>query len=233
MEEKVRQKLIISADDFGIRDVASAILPLAYKKKLDRVSVLVNYIRSSEEVEALKASGVKIDLHLEAIKLIRSGDRVRESALLRGFNFLIRYGLGLVTEARIEAEWVAQIERFKEWFGRYPDGLNSHEHVHYFPRFFKVFVRLGERYDISFLRCGKKGILLPSSTLTARVLALLWKKNQLKIHALQNFTSSDFVVSFDWVDNFSRFADMLPGGVTEVVFHPERPEEYGALMKFL
>lgn len=229
MTAETRQKLIISVDDFGIRNTVPVVLKLAQAGKIDRVAVLVNYIRSKEEAEALKATGVKIDLHLEAIQLIKSGDKMKESALWRGANFFIRYLLGRVTRECIEREWVSQIERFRELFGRYPDGLNSHEHVHYFPHFFSVFVDLGNRYRVSFLRLPQKGILCDRLSLVSKVLAFLWKRD-MRRHKPILITSSDFLTSYDWLKNFSEFVEMLPEGQTEVVFHPEREEEYAALM---
>jgi predicted glycoside hydrolase/deacetylase ChbG (UPF0249 family) len=230
MPSALREKLIISADDFGIRDTVSAILPLAQAGKVDRVAVLVNYVRSQEEAEALKATGVKIDLHLEAIRLLRSGERMKEGALGRGVNFAVRYGLGLVTKRRIEKEWTAQMERFKELFGRYPDGLNSHEHVHYFPKFFEAFADLGKRYGISFLRFPRQGVLPGSSSLVSKVIAFLWKRDR-KVFPLEGADVSDFLVSYDWLKDFPAFLETLPEGRTEIVFHPERKEEYEAIEK--
>jgi predicted glycoside hydrolase/deacetylase ChbG (UPF0249 family) len=225
----LREKLIVSVDDYGIRDTVPAILPLAEKGKVDRVAVLVNFMRSRKEAEALASTGVKVDLHLEAIRLLRSGDKVRESAAARAVNFVFRYGLGLVTKRRIEREWVAQIERFRELFGRYPDGLNSHEHVHYFPRFFEVFLELGERYGIPFVRFGRRGILEESPSLVSRVLRSLRKRDLGRFEG-RGFETSDFVVSYDWIKDFPAFLRNLPEGRTEIVFHPERKEEYDAIM---
>lgn len=229
MSTAVREKLVVSVDDFGIRNTVSVILPLAQAGKVDRVAVLINYLRSREDAEALKATGVKIDLHLEAIRLIRSGDKVKESALIRAINFGVRYCLGLVTKKRIEREWTAQIERFKEMFGRYPDGLNSHEHIHFFPRFFHVFTLLGERYQIPFLRFSHQGILRQPHSLVSSILSSLWQRDRQKV-AVQNMPTSDFLVSFDWLKNPTAFFAALPEGKTEIVFHPERPEEYDVVM---
>lgn len=39
--------------------------------------------------------------------------------------------------------------------------------------------------------------------------------------------TSDFLVSFDWIRDQEKFFDSLPSpGQTELVFHPERPEEF-------
>lgn len=223
----LREKAIVSVDDFGIRNVAEAILPLAKEGKVDRVSVLINYVTSQSQVEELKATGVKIDLHLELIDLIKSGEDVEGSALFRGVNFFVRYAFGMVNATNVERSWVAQIEKFKEVFGRYPDGLNSHEHVHYFPRFFRVALGLCNRYHIPFIRFARKGILEEKSSAVARILAFLWHKDASYYVATTSLLETpDFFVSYDWISDFESFYQSLPDGKTEIVFHPERDDEY-------
>lgn len=231
--QSIKEKIIVSVDDFGIRDVADSILPLAREGKIDRVSVLVNYVKSKEQAEALAATGVKIDLHLELIRLTGTGEKVEENALWRGMKFLVRYALGFVGAGRVEKEWIAQIERFKELFGRYPDGLNSHEHVHYFPKFFRIFLSLTERYHIPFVRFAHRGMLESDRSVVAKVLSSLWKTDaSLYVGAKQPLTSSDFFVSYDWIANFDAFLEALPEGKTEIVFHPEKKDEYDVIERY-
>ncbi|HLC95396.1 MAG TPA: ChbG/HpnK family deacetylase, partial [Patescibacteria group bacterium] len=159
MVQHLRENFIITADDYGIRQTAEPILRLVHEKKVDRVAVLIHYV-SAEQAEALIATGVKIDLHLELIGLLKSGEKVHESALLRSINFLFRLAFGLITANKVEAEWRDQIVHFQKTFGRLPDGLNSHEHLHCFPPFFKIFLQLATAYDITYIRFGTKGTLI-------------------------------------------------------------------------
>lgn len=223
-----KNNIIVSADDFGIRDVAASILPLAQAGKLDRVSVLVNYVKSKDEAAALVATGVKIDLHLELIELIKSGENPEESAWFRAINFVVRYVLGRVPQDTVERMWTDQITLFKELFGRYPDGLNSHEHIHYFPRFFRLAVALGKRYRIPFIRFGRKGILSQPGSSVSGMLSMLWKWNVFRDAdiSLASSESSDFFVSYDWIRDLDVFLENLPEGDVEIVFHPERAVEY-------
>ena len=228
-----RKDIIVSVDDFGIRQVAEAILPLARKGKLDRVSVLVNYIASKEQAEALLATGVKIDLHMELIKLVKSGEKMEESAVFRGLNFAIRYVLGFVGDDEVEQSWTQQIDRFHELFGRYPDGLNSHEHLHYFPRFFRIVVALGARYDIPFVRFARKGVVRRPFVIVFRVIDFFWKAdNRHYRNQRKSRDAADFFVSYDWLDDFDEFLLHLPDGITEIVFHPERPAEAAVIEKY-
>jgi predicted glycoside hydrolase/deacetylase ChbG (UPF0249 family) len=226
----LRKKLIVSADDFGIRNVAEVILPLAKQGKIDRVAVLINYVTSQEQVAELLATGVKIDIHLELINLIKSGEKADESTLFRGLNFFVRYVFGKVKTSDVERSWLSQIERFKEVFGRYPDGLNSHEHIHYFSRFFKVALVLSDRYHIPFIRFAQKGILEKKSSLVARTLTSLWRKDSSYYGAHgEGLETSDFFVSYDWIKDFEVFLRNVPEGKTEIVFHPERENEYAVI----
>jgi predicted glycoside hydrolase/deacetylase ChbG (UPF0249 family) len=126
-------------------------LDLARAGILQRVGVLVHFT-TPEEARDLLETGVKIDIHLEMIDLLKSGHKTKDSAILRGLNFSWRYALGRLHARQVEAQWRAQILRFQELFGRFPDGLNSHEHLHYFPAFFQVYLRLAEEFHIPFVR---------------------------------------------------------------------------------
>lgn len=222
-----REKIVVSVDDFGIRNVADAILPLAKQGKVDRVSVLINYVKSEAQASELAATGVKIDLHLELIDLIKSGANAEGNAVLRGANFAFRYAFGMVGTSDVERAWTAQIGRFRELFGRYPDGLNSHEHVHYFPRFFRIALLLGTRYRIPSVRFARKGILEKNASMVARVLSWLWVRDMAYYDADKTLKeTSDFFASYDWIDDFEDFCRHLPDGKTEIVFHPERESEY-------
>jgi predicted glycoside hydrolase/deacetylase ChbG (UPF0249 family) len=231
MTRNIRENFIVTADDYGIRQTAEPILRLAHEGKVDRVAVLIHYV-SPDQAQALLRSGVKIDLHLELIGLLKSGTKVRENPVSRGLNFCFRYYLGFLSEKRVRQEWQTQIERFQELFGRVPDGLNSHEHLHFFPKFSRVFVELAKQHHISFLRFGRKGILLPQNfTLTGKILDMLWKRAR-HLYSDTTWETSEYVVSLDWLLDFDAFSRQLPEGTIELVVHPEREEDYRTLLEY-
>ncbi|OGI14376.1 MAG: hypothetical protein A3E38_00375 [Candidatus Moranbacteria bacterium RIFCSPHIGHO2_12_FULL_54_9] len=231
MTQSIRDSFIVTADDYGIRQTAELILRLVHEGKVDRVAVLIHYV-SAEQAAALLATGVKIDLHLELIGLLKSGEKVYESALVRSINFIIRYVTGLVTAKKVREEWQDQIERFRELFGRLPDGLNSHEHLHCFPAFFRVFTRLAEAYGISYIRFGKKGMLTGlRGAFIARILAVFWKRTA-AIYAETRLDTSDYLVSLDWLPDFKAFSEQLPHGSIELVVHLEREEDYRTMLEY-
>lgn len=231
MTRSIRESFIVTADDYGIRQTAEPILRLVHEGKVDRVAVLIHYV-SSDQAEALKATGAKIDLHLELIGLLKSGEKVYENALLRSINFAFRYVSGLVTAKKAEKEWRDQIERFRTLFGRLPDGLNSHEHLHCFPPFFRAFVRLAQEYRIPYVRFGKKGMLIGlHGALIGRILSFFWKRTR-DHFAETDLATSDYLVSLDWLSDFQSFSEQLPRGSIELVVHLEREEDYRMMLEY-
>lgn len=230
MTQDIRDRFIITADDYGIRQTAEPILRLVHEGKVDRVAVLIHYV-SLEQAKALLESGVKIDLHLELIGVLKTGDKVRESAVSRGVNFFMRYITGLLTAEQVEAEWSDQIRRFQELFGRLPDGLNSHEHLHFFPDFSRVFLALAKRHGVQYVRFSRRGMLLSQNfNLIGKVLSFLWKRT---VHLYQNekFETSDYLVSLDWLSDFAAFSREMPSGTVELVVHLEREEDYRMMLE--
>ena len=129
----MRQKLILAADDFGAGPLANQnILKLVGAKKIDRVAILINGSLTEDEIESLKISDVKIDLHLSAAKKITETKAVAPRLAV----FLSRLLASKALSETTEHAWQEQIIKFKILFGRYPDGLNSHQHIHFFPPYF-------------------------------------------------------------------------------------------------
>ncbi|MEK9151153.1 MAG: ChbG/HpnK family deacetylase [Patescibacteria group bacterium] len=231
MTENIRERFIVTADDYGIRQTAEPILRLAHEGKIDRVAVLIHYV-SAEQAEALKATGVKIDLHLELIGLLKSGEKMHESVLVRSVNFIFRRIAGLATAKKVEQEWRDQIVRFRDIFGRLPDGLNSHEHLHCFPPFFRVFTKLAEEYRISYIRFGKKGMLTGlHGAFIGEILAFFWKRTH-PAYVKTALATSDYLVSLDWLADFKSFSERLPSGSIELVVHLEREEDYRIILEY-
>lgn len=231
MNEVLRKKLIIVADDYGIRETSKPILELAEKHILDRVAVFAERV-SDEDMEALIRTGVAIDIHLELIHLLQTGYEDDGGALYRGMNFFFRRIFGIVSPKKVEAEWRRQIALFQKRFGRLPDGLNSHEHVHYFPEFFSIAVSLAEEFGIPRVRLGEKGIIKGTrGRITAGILSQCFRFDAKYLRG-GAVASSAFVTSFDWFEDADAFLQVMETSLyseVEVVFHPERAEEKSVL----
>jgi len=219
-----REKIILSADDFGkTREGNDRILELAQKGKLDRVAVMVNrdYL-SAKDIEKIKACPVALDLHLE----FPFQKKKSRSIIKRSFLFLYHH---LTNQKPITAGWEEQIQKFISLFGKVPDGLNAHEHIHFFPPYFRVAIKLAQKYDIPYLRFGKVSVIKNHKAIS-HILWRLHKKNR-PVFAASNLASSDYLVSFDWIHNTEKFLKNLPDGRTEIVCHPKREKEYALIEK--
>jgi predicted glycoside hydrolase/deacetylase ChbG (UPF0249 family) len=241
MFSQCSNNLIIAADDFGVSKLANRrILELARTKKLDRVAVMVGGIYSPQEIKALLDLGVKLDIHLYVLPAgyfqTRGGEK-RENIFKRIFVFLVDMTSGRYGSNKVRLVWQAQIEQFKKTFGRYPDGINSHEHLHFFPGLFRSALRLKDKFSVPYLRLGKEKMKSPWNSV-AFVLDNL-RRLDIKFNKLVfappgdpklypgEINTSDYLVSFDWIKDPDKFFERLPAATqTELVFHPERDAEF-------
>jgi len=208
--------IIISADDFGKSGTANKnILELVKTGRIQRVAVLVNGILSKNEVRELSESKVKLDVHL--ILPGANANWVNRKIIRRSFRFLALLLSGKTALAKVEKSWQQQIEKFHQIFGRWPDGLNSHEHTHFFPPYFKVALKLKRKYQISHLRAAQK--IISNGHRIGRIIKVLNGINTKK------GADYEYLTSLDWIDNLDKSVSNLPKGNLEVVCHPEREQE--------
>jgi predicted glycoside hydrolase/deacetylase ChbG (UPF0249 family) len=220
-----RNKLIVSADDFGLSKTANRnILEVVKSKKIDRVSVMADGILVKEEVEEILNSGIEIDIHFDLVKKITSNSILADNSLKRSLKFIFNFFSGKAKVSLMEKDWIRQLEKFKEIFGRNPDGINSHQHIHFFPPYFKIALKLAEDSGISYIRYGSKGFL-GNLTVVRLILSILCGKDN-KLFGSSGLKSSDYLVSYDWICYFSGFLKKIPEGKTEIIFHPEREKEF-------
>ncbi len=221
------KKIIISADDFGKSHRANKnILRLAELGKLDRVAVLIHGDFTPDEIKQLVDTGVKMDIHLDlpsGIKFYRNG--IFERAAL----FLYFYLSGRISPRAMQKEWHNQIEKFHAVFGKYPDGVNSHQHIYYFPPYFTIALDLTKKFYIPYIRFGKVSVVKKYNLISLILHGLhsicFSRFSRAKLH------SSDFLVSFDWIRNWENFQKKLPAAETEIIFHPEIEKEFEVLKK--
>lgn len=221
--------LIISVDDFGISKKANEnIFELIKIGKIDRVSVMTVNLSRSNKKDFLKLAktDVKLDLHLVIDSLCDLGDgrKLKEGVVKRGMSFVYKYAVGKISAKQIEQEWRDQIESFNSIFGRMPDGINSHQHTHFFPAYMKILIKLCQEYQIKYVRLGKKG-MIDGMNNAFKILKLFWKKNHCKFSQTK-LKSSDYLASLDWIADLDAFLQETPKGSIELVCHPERKDEF-------
>lgn len=226
-----RENLILSADDFGISPLANRnILALVENKKVNRVAVMTNGVFSAAEIERLKNSSVMLDIHLDPHDEIHHQPGKKEGVLKRTAIFLLKYFSDRLNAPSMELRWEKQLEKFREIFGKNPDGLNSHEYVHFFPAYFKISLKLAQKNNIPFIRFGKESILKNNHNV-GRILRWLQKKDMVAF-TTSSLDSSDHLVSLNWPKDIRKFLSHLPAGTTEIVCHPERPNEFELIQKY-
>ncbi|MEI7425598.1 MAG: ChbG/HpnK family deacetylase [Candidatus Moraniibacteriota bacterium] len=233
LNEETRKKAVFSADDFGISKLANVnILKAVRMGKIDRVEVMISENLNAEEVRELKNSQVKIDIHLHLVdynsNYWRGDRRLSEGTIKRVIMFLLRYLLGKTVPEKVELQWAIQIEKFEEIFGKAPDGIGSHEYIHFFPPYLRAVIRLSKKYDISFIRFGKTDF--EYNNFISKALNLLRKKS-LKNIKQTKLNTTDYMTSFDWGYNLDFLNNLPAGSLTEIVFHPEREDELKYLEK--
>ncbi|EKD58691.1 MAG: hypothetical protein ACD_56C00069G0005 [uncultured bacterium] len=229
--ESHRERLIVSADDFGVSSRCNRnILYLISLGKIDRVGVMTRGIITAKEIAELNRSGVKIDIHLDILHEFENERKKRAGAFARVFGFLGRMFLLEILPGKVETEWKRQIVIFQQMFGRSPDGISSHEHVHFFPLFFTIALKIQKEFLIPYLRFGSN-MNLRQNTLVAHILRLLRLLN-LRTFRRSSCVSSDELVSLDWLKNIDHFLNNLPEGKIEIACHPELAEDFVKIKKY-
>jgi predicted glycoside hydrolase/deacetylase ChbG (UPF0249 family) len=230
MLHKKRENLIIAADDFGKSELANRnILQLAKSGKLDRVSVMSDGDFVPGEIEELAATGVKLDIHFELAWQKKRRGKMKDNTARQGIVFLMNH-FRANRRKKIREDWKNQIEKFHALVGRYPDGINSHEYIHFFPPYFKIALSLATEFNISFIRFGKNGFR-GRRNLAHLILANLRRWNR-QYFSESKLDSSDHFVSLDWIANFENFFKHIPEGKTEIACHPEREDELEIIEKY-
>ena len=229
--ESHRARLIVTADDFGISPRANRnTLYLISLGKINRVAIMAHGVITPKEIEELNRSGVKLDIHLDILHELDQDRKNRQSAFKRGIEFLGKLLTGEVSSKKVERDWRSQIEMFKKIFGRSPDGINSHEHVHFFPPFFKIALKLEKEYDIPYIRFGSS-MSLRHHLSVSHILHYLRRFDQ-KACNQAACVSSGALVSLDWLTNVDYFLDNLPEGTIEIACHPELAEDFVKIKKY-
>lgn len=221
----------MAADDFGISGRANRnILHLIDLGKIDRVGIMANGEISAAEVVALMRSGVKLDIHLDVFHQLGDKRKKQTSLLFRSLNFVGKYLTGKISAKKVEQDWENQIQKFKELFGKAPDGINSHEHIHFFPKYFKLALKLRSKHTIPYLRFGET-TNLKHNTAIAYILHFL-RKIDLFLCREDECVSSNSLISLDWIQDLDKFMDNLPSGTIEIVCHPELAQDFVKVKKY-
>ncbi len=237
MSEPRQRRIWLSADDYGISPAVSAgIRDLIARGRLNATSVMVvTPSFSASAADALRdaaATHAAIGLHLTLtapFHPLRAGFApLRDGAFLPLNAMAGRALLRSLNPALLELEISSQFAAFHAAFGRAPDFVDGHQHIHLFPQIGEALLRVSKSAaPQAWLRqCGRpasapksladpKGLVLDRLSARFRTLATR--------HGLPTNPAFAGTYSFrpdaDYAKLFPGFLDGLPDG-SVVMCHP-------------
>lgn len=135
--------MIICADDYGISPAVNAgIIELVERKRISAVSCMMVGPYVSEAMEELKSLRAEVDigLHLVLTKETPLVPKQKKTSIpddhenFLSFNKLLTNSFcKLINYDSVFKEVVGQINCFMEYFGRYPDYIDGHQHIQQLP----------------------------------------------------------------------------------------------------
>jgi predicted glycoside hydrolase/deacetylase ChbG (UPF0249 family) len=236
--ERSLRRIWLCADDYGISPaVNAAIRDLVLQGRINATSVMVvapSFKRSEALSLAILNAGTKrvaIGLHLtltgpfkplsEGYAPLHKGEFLPLAATLRAAI------LRRLKPEKIAVEAAAQIKAFEAAFGRLPDFIDGHQHVHLFPQARDAVLNVAkDRVPQAWIRqCGRPVKVAAGRDRKAWLLDLLSRSFRRKARKL-NLTVNpafagtyDFNAKPDFAALFPTFLDGLPAG-SVVMCHP-------------
>jgi predicted glycoside hydrolase/deacetylase ChbG (UPF0249 family) len=233
------RKIWLCADDYGISPaVSGAIRDLIGKGRINATSVMVvapSFHRSEAvALNALRVHGARaaIGLHLTLSAPFRPLTDGFTALVNNAFptvgSMLVRALLRQLDRKALQGEIAAQIRMFGYEFGRAPDFIDGHQHVHIFPQISDVLFKIvRDMAPNAWIRqCGRPG------GLSARigdpkglVLDVLSKRFRVRAAMMDVRTNPAFAGTYtfnesaDFAALFPRFLERLPDGGL-VMCHP-------------
>jgi chitin disaccharide deacetylase len=231
------RRILLCADDYGISPaVSAAIRDLIAKRRINATSVMVGApsFSQSEATALLEAAGTHaaVGLHLTMTSPFRplSPDfaPLRDGAFLPLAAMAGRALAHALKPTPVVTEISSQFAAFRSTFGRAPDYVDGHQHIHVFPQIREALLRVvkAEAPQAWLRQCGRpasanksladpKGLILDGLSKRLRRLAA---EHGVRTNPAFAGTYS-FKPGADYEKLFPHFLDGLPdGGV--VMCHP-------------
>jgi predicted glycoside hydrolase/deacetylase ChbG (UPF0249 family) len=233
------RRIWLCADDYGISpSVSLAIRDLAVRGRINATSVMVAApgLQPSEAAaldiintgEQRIAIGLHVTLTAPFRPVGKTFRQLRNGAFLPLRSTFIQALRGRFDEAALAEEVTAQLLRFEEVFGRVPDFVDGHQHVHLFPQVRDAVLSVVKEYvpQAWVRQCGStlpffrkfgdpKGLVVDTLSRSFRRRAA-----KLAIKTNPAFAGTyDFKATADIAALFPGFLDRLPDG-SLVMCHP-------------
>jgi chitin disaccharide deacetylase len=168
------KKLFICADDFGMtNEINAGIINLAQQGRVSAASCLVHGSAFRTGAAQLADTEVQLGLHLNLTEALGGTQYHQPLGKL-----IIGCFTGKISSVRIHDEIERQFDKFVTVFGRNPDYVDGHQHVHQFPVVRDCLLRvLSERYlnHLPWLRSTRQaaGHDFPVDSMKAKIIQSL------------------------------------------------------------
>lgn len=167
MGEKMKF-LIVNADDFGAdQQTNDRIMAAVENEVVTSVSLMAGGSAFESAIKSLKSLpkiGVGVHLTLVDGNPVLPRNEVAslvddEGKFLPGYGaFFQRWLNGRIHLEEVEKEWYSQIERIVQ-NGIRPTHLDGHQHLHIFPPFLPILIRLAQAFEIRLCRVPTESML--------------------------------------------------------------------------
>jgi predicted glycoside hydrolase/deacetylase ChbG (UPF0249 family) len=160
------KRLVICADDFGMNGAINAgILALVAAGRLSAVSCLTLAAAFQQDVARLAACAVDVGVHINFTERLGTQGGVYMPLP----QLIARTYTHRLDKTHVRAQIAQQLDAFEEAFGRAPDFIDGHQHVHQLPQIRDaLWPLLTQRYasNMPWVRCTRPGRLtgLPLAT---------------------------------------------------------------------
>jgi predicted glycoside hydrolase/deacetylase ChbG (UPF0249 family) len=232
--EPPHRPIWLCADDYGISaSVNKAIRDLIMRGRINATSVMVaapSFHRSeAASLNMLNAGArrVAIGLHVTLtapFEPMSAGFRpVRSGAFLPLEQMLVRGVLRLLNRKRLGIEIATQLKAFVTLFGRAPDFIDGHQHVHLFPQVREALLEVvGEAAPKAWVRQCGRAVPLQSrfADRKALVLDLLSRSFRSRANRRGIATNPAFAGTYDFAAEAAPdFARLFPGFLAKLPAH--------------
>lgn len=235
--------MVICADDFGLReDIDTSIDELCSWGKLSAVSCMVALERCSAQLcQSLRQHESRVDfgLHLCFTCEHSPNEKTLAPSAPNLASLVARAYSGFLKRAAISQEISAQFQLFTEKFGRAPDFIDGHLHVHQLPGiraalidFIRALPASQRPYVRNTAPAGAPASSLGSNWSKAGLIGRLGGKMKSLLTSAEIPTNSGFAGVYNFKQwrsypaYFAQFVDCStdPNGI--LVAHPGRSEEW-------
>ena len=164
-------RLTICADDFGLAPgIDAGIIELVERGRVSAVSCLVDGPSLAGSATALARQQIDLGLHLNFTEPI-GVSRSLQCSLAR---LIVACSLYLIPRTAVRQEIERQFDRFEQHFGRAPDFVDGHQHVHQLPVIRdELFDVIRQRTLRPWIRSTRRAMDDPNPVFKARVIAAL------------------------------------------------------------